>query len=104
MLGSMLGHAVPATITGAGVLTLAIDDDASAEGLQAGSADVLAAVRTYFPGVKRVAIRRAEASGGAGGSRRLTEEEIRRERLAMLRRKDPVLGAAIDALDLELLD
>jgi hypothetical protein len=34
----------------------------------------------------------------------VTEEEIRAQRIASLRKRDPVLGAAIDALDLELLD
>lgn len=35
---------------------------------------------------------------------RLTDEAVRAERLASLRAKDPVLDAAIDVLDLELLD
>lgn len=35
---------------------------------------------------------------------RLSDEEMRAERANTLRSKDPVLGAAIDALDLELLD
>jgi hypothetical protein len=35
---------------------------------------------------------------------RLTAEGIRAERLASLARRDPVLGAAIAALDLDLLD
>jgi DNA polymerase-3 subunit gamma/tau len=38
------------------------------------------------------------------GRSRLTTEAVRAERLAALRAKDPVLDAAIDALDLELLD
>jgi DNA polymerase-3 subunit gamma/tau len=59
---------------------------------------------------------RAEAgAGGAGGGGgagdapgarpgRLTEEGARQERLRALRAKDPGLSAAVDALDLELLD
>jgi DNA polymerase-3 subunit gamma/tau len=35
---------------------------------------------------------------------RMTPEALREERLGVLRQKDPGLGAAIDALDLELLD
>jgi hypothetical protein len=35
---------------------------------------------------------------------RLTSEAVRAERLAAMRAKDPVLDAAIDELDLELLD
>ena len=35
---------------------------------------------------------------------RMTPEAIKEERIGMLRQKDPALGAAIDELDLELLD
>lgn len=35
---------------------------------------------------------------------RLTTETVRAERLAALRANDPVLDAAVDLLDLELLD
>jgi hypothetical protein len=34
----------------------------------------------------------------------VTEDEFRAQRMASLRKLVPVLGAAIDALDLELLD
>jgi hypothetical protein len=40
----------------------------------------------------------------AGPPKRLTAEAVKAEQVASLRRRDPVLGAAIDALDLELLD
>ena len=45
-----------------------------------------------------------EASAQGEGAVRLSNEERRAERARMLRARDPVLGAAIDALDLELLD
>jgi hypothetical protein len=35
---------------------------------------------------------------------RLTEERANAERLKVLRGKDPTLNAAVDALDLELLE
>ncbi len=35
---------------------------------------------------------------------RITQEALKAERIGMLRQQDPALGAAIDALDLELLD
>jgi hypothetical protein len=35
---------------------------------------------------------------------RMTPEAIKEERIGILRQKDPALGAAIDELDLELLD
>ena len=36
--------------------------------------------------------------------KRLTDEMVRDQRIATLKKRDPVLGAAIDALDLELAD
>ncbi len=45
-----------------------------------------------------------ESSSQGEPPMRLSDEQRRSERTAMLRAKDPVLGAAIDALDLELLD
>ena len=45
-----------------------------------------------------------EASAQGDTPVRLTDDQRRAERAALLRAKDPVLGAAIDALDLELLD
>ncbi|MDQ2668670.1 MAG: DNA polymerase III subunit gamma/tau [Gemmatimonadota bacterium] len=45
-----------------------------------------------------------EASAQGEAPVRLSDDQRRAERAAMLRAKDPVLGAAIDALDLELLD
>ena len=45
-----------------------------------------------------------EASSQGEPPLRLSDEQRRAERTQMLRAKDPVLGAAIDALDLELLD
>jgi hypothetical protein len=35
---------------------------------------------------------------------RITTEALKEERIGRLRMQDPALGAAIDALDLELLD
>jgi hypothetical protein len=52
--------------------------------------------------VQRVAVRAAAA--GAAPPVRLTDEMARTERLAAMRRRDPVLDAAIDALDLDLAD
>lgn len=50
------------------------------------------------------AMRSAMEATSQTGPTRLTDEEMRAERASTLRSKDPVLGAAIDALDLELLD
>ena len=45
-----------------------------------------------------------EASSQGAPPQRLSDDQLRSERAQMLRAKDPMLGAAIDALDLELLD
>jgi hypothetical protein len=48
--------------------------------------------------------RAMEATAQDSTASRMTPERIKEERIGMLRQKDPVLGAAIDELDLELLD
>jgi hypothetical protein len=45
-----------------------------------------------------------EAAAAGTIQARMSDEEIKAERASSMRAKDPVLGAAIDALDLELLD
>ncbi|MFN2603604.1 MAG: DNA polymerase III subunit gamma/tau [Gemmatimonadaceae bacterium] len=45
-----------------------------------------------------------EQTANDAGRPRLTDDAVRAERLASMRAKDPVLAAAIDELDLELLD
>jgi DNA polymerase III subunit gamma/tau len=48
--------------------------------------------------------RAMEATAQDSNASRMTPERIKEERIGMLRQKDPALGAAIDELDLELLD
>ncbi|MBA3578747.1 MAG: DNA polymerase III subunit gamma/tau [Gemmatimonadaceae bacterium] len=58
------------------------------------------------PSVERsAAINPAVEAGFLDASKgRMTNESVTQQRLASLRQKDPVLGATIDALDLELID
>jgi len=65
---------------------------------------MLAVVKRIFPAVERVVIARPNGPSASGTHKRVTEEEIREQRITSLRKRDPVLGAAIDVLDLELLD
>jgi DNA polymerase-3 subunit gamma/tau len=104
LLAPFLEQAVPSAISANGVLTIRAEDASSADGLDMGKADLLAVVKTFFPAVDRIVVARPEGRPTPTGSRRVTEEEIRQQRMASLRKRDPVLGAAIDALDLELLD
>jgi DNA polymerase-3 subunit gamma/tau len=48
--------------------------------------------------------RAMDATAQDSNRSRMTPEALREERIGVLRRKDPALGAAIDELDLELLD
>jgi DNA polymerase-3 subunit gamma/tau len=104
LLAPVLEQAVPSAISASGMLTIRADDAASADGLDMGKAELLAVIKSLFPAIERIAIAAPEGRATAGPPRRVTEEEIRKQRMASLRKQDPVLGAAIDALDLELLD
>jgi DNA polymerase III subunit gamma/tau len=72
--------------------------------IETGRSDLLHAVRSEWPEVVRVDVALPGDSAVAGPPKRLTAEAVKAEQVASLRRRDPVLGAAIDALDLELLD
>ncbi|HEU5174413.1 MAG TPA: hypothetical protein VFT96_06645, partial [Gemmatimonadaceae bacterium] len=107
MLATALGHASPATVNGQGVLTIELDEpnDFYAQALESGRGDLLSLLGARLPGLTRVELR-----GSAGKAtpsqqqKRISDEDIRSERLTALRKYDPVLGAAIDALDLDVVD
>jgi hypothetical protein len=105
MLASALGHASPVAATSSGVVTIELDEpnDIFAHSITSGRGDIVAALRAFFPGVERVELKRDERAPAAP-PKRLTDEMIRAERIAALRKRDPVLGAAIDALDLDVAD
>jgi DNA polymerase-3 subunit gamma/tau len=107
-LGAALEKAMPEAVTARGELTLLVDppDEIAEQALSAGSAEVVRAIGRYFDGITRVRITSpaARPANLAAAPRRYTAEEVRAERLAILRRRDPTLAAAIDALELELLD
>jgi DNA polymerase-3 subunit gamma/tau len=99
-----LEHAVPAAVNASGDVTLALDEanPIYEQAIEAVKADLVTALRRWFPGVQRLLVRSPE--GATPPPTRLTDEMVRSERIAVLRRKDPVLDAAIDALDLDLAD
>ena len=97
----------PATITSRGDLTVKLDEpnDFHARALEQAAPDVLTILREWFDGIERVLVARGEPSPAATEKpRRVTDEMVKTERLNTLRRKDPVLDAAIDLLDLEIVD
>jgi len=99
-----LEHAAPAAVNARGDVTLALDEanPIYEQAIETVKADLVSALRQWFPGVQRLLVRTPE--GATTPPTRLTDEMVRSERIAVLRRKDPVLDAAIDALDLDLAD
>ncbi len=104
-LAQALEQGVPRT-AGAGVLELGFgpDQGVAREGVERQLAAVatITSARAGLEVVVRLAQPAASGSGARGG--RLSVEQLRHERLAQLRRHDPALDAAADALDLELID
>ena len=89
-----------------GVLVIRIAG-AHREGIERKREAITRMLEPFFAGPVRI-----ELEGGAGGPAgnppsgppRLTEASANAERLRVLRAKDPTLSAAVDALDLELLE
>ncbi len=103
MVASALNEATPNAVTAGGVITIGVASDALADALQGGNDAVLAALRTVFDGVERITVQ-AVPEGQAAGRGRLTAENVIADRVANLRKRDPLLNAAIDALDLRLIE
>jgi DNA polymerase-3 subunit gamma/tau len=101
LLGAALGHATPTAVTAAGTVTLLVDADAQAELIVQQEAAILAALRKRFDPVTRLSVQAAVADATP---RRLNERAVKADRMAMLRKQSPLLDAAVEALDLELLD
>lgn len=103
MVASALNEATPSAVTAGGLVTIGVTSDALADALQSGSEIILAALRGIFDGVEKVAIK-AMTDGQAAARPRLTAENVIADRVATLRKRDPLLNAAIDALDLRLIE
>lgn len=99
LVAQLLEDATPVAVTAAGVVTLDVDGSLGAQGLSEAEASVLAAIQSAFPGVTKLSLRTADAVP----RKRYDAESVKAERTATLRR-DPLLDAAITALDLELLE
>jgi DNA polymerase III subunit gamma/tau len=105
LLAAAMQHAAPSAVTARGDVTILLDEpnEFYAQAFESGRADLLGALRSRFPSVERVQLMRDE-NAPAEPKKRLTAEMIKAERLSALRKRDPILGAAIDALDLDPLD
>ncbi|MFI5310033.1 MAG: DNA polymerase III subunit gamma/tau [Gemmatimonadales bacterium] len=102
MVASALAEATPSAVTSSGIVTIGVASDARGEALQNGADAVVTALRSVFDGVEKLVVK---GTGGVQAApRRLTAEDVIADRVATLRKRDPLLSAAIDELDLRLLE
>ena len=89
------------------VLGYAPADDTFARAIESARADVLAAMQGCIEGVAAFSLR-AHGDGAPDAAprraQRLTQQEVTKQRTEQLTTRDPLLDAAVRALDLELLD
>jgi hypothetical protein len=106
-LVAALEHATPAEVSPAGEIIFEI-----AQGFEHidvpimnGAREIVAAIGAELEGATRIQVRVPFAPPNReGGTKRLTAEAVKAERLSSLRRRDPALDAAVRELDLELMD
>ena len=105
VLASALEHAMPVAVTATGDVTVELEEPNEFIGraIETGKADVLAALRHWFPDVRSIRLRE-DPDRAAAPPARVTDEMVRTDRLNALRKRDPILGAAIDALDLDVVE
>ena len=103
MLAALLARVQPTAVTSTGLLTIECDDPGDFPVVTDGLAQVTDALRDVMPSITRVQVR-PPADGVPAARERLTTEGVKKERVALLTKNDPVLGAAVEALDLELLE
>ncbi len=103
-VATLLEQSLPVSTTANGVLVLQVEAPAVQEGLTAKMTEILAAMTGWLAGLQKVNVSLAGDSAAAGPAPRMTVESVRSETLAALRKRDPVLNAAIDALDLDLIN
>ncbi|MFI5230721.1 MAG: DNA polymerase III subunit gamma/tau [Gemmatimonadales bacterium] len=106
MLATALAHASPVAVTASGAVTIELEEpnDIYAHAITSARGEIVQLLRAWFAGVERVELRRGEPSADAPPPKRLTDEMVRAERIAALKKRDPVLREAIDALDLDVAD
>ena len=102
ILSAPLHHATPTAVTAAGVITLTVDTTAQGELILQGEQTLINALRRRFPSANKLSV--VSIGDGKIAPRRLSAEAVKADRIAMLRKQSKVLDAAVETLDLELLD
>jgi DNA polymerase III subunit gamma/tau len=105
VVASAVEQVMPVAVNRQGALTLQVEsgNDFIEQVLRENNRELLAALRQLFPAVGELRLRR-DTGAGESPPQRLTSEMVRMQRLAALRKHDPVLDAAIDALDLDVVE
>jgi DNA polymerase III subunit gamma/tau len=103
VLAALLGRVQPVAVTAGGLLTIECDDAGDFPVVADGLDQIGEALRRVMPSLTRVQVK-PPADGVPAARERLTTEGVKQERTASLTKQDPVLGAAVQALDLELLE
>lgn len=111
MVSQSLLNTVPLEITAHGALILGYEagDDLTTRAMEGARADVLSALQGSFPGLTTFTLRvqRAvsqQADAPTVAKKRITAEDVQKERVDTLMSQSPLLSAAMVALDLELRD
>jgi len=106
LLAAALESSSAHAISKEGVLTIRLDEsnDFHARAIEQDSALVLSTLGEWFSGIGRVVVYKDNVESKSEKPVRITDEAVKSGRLASLRKKDPTLDAAIDALDLEIAD
>lgn len=100
MVAQLLDECTPAVVAAGGAITLDTASEMTANGLAEAESTVLEAIRKHFSGVSKLTVRLA----GSAPKQRYDAASVKAERTAAMKQRDPTLAAAIDALDLELLE
>ena len=106
MLGTLIAATEVAAVDDTTLTIRLLEDNAvHAEGIERQREALVALVGRYVPGAVRIQLVSGQSAGGPRTRPpRATEDGVRAERLSGLRAKDPRLDAAVEALDLELLE
>ncbi|HSC33617.1 MAG TPA: DNA polymerase III subunit gamma/tau [Gemmatimonadaceae bacterium] len=106
-LAGAVEHARPVSVSASGEIVLELESagEVFQQPLASNAPEVLSVIGALLDGAARLTVRLADQGPDVlPSSRRFTEESVRRDRLSMLRKKDPTLDAAVETLDLELME
>jgi DNA polymerase-3 subunit gamma/tau len=100
LVGALLEHALPTAVSATGVLTLQLDEGTLPQS-PVPEKDLLAALASHIAGLTRVSLRGTGAAPRPAA--RMTAESVKLDTLQALRKRSPIIDAAVEALDLDII-